>query len=57
MKKKHNHSNKKTTTDSQPINIKKEQQTKPVTKNHEALPKALENFSKAFSEYYKSFVL
>jgi hypothetical protein len=50
MKKKLNHSKKKITIESQQFNTMKEQQTKPRTKNHEALPKALENYSKAFSE-------
>jgi hypothetical protein len=57
MKTTHEKSSNKFAIDSPKANIKKEDQTKTVNKNYEALPKALENFSKAFSEYYKSFVL
>lgn len=28
-----------------------------LSKNNAALPKAIENFNKAFSEYYKNFIL
>lgn len=30
---------------------------KSLTSNKEALPKALQSFSKAFAEYYKGFIL